>query len=278
MRKTLIYFLKLMVLMSAFSLISIAYASIDDSGARVDWDYSGDEGPHYWGHLDKRFIACSQGKWQSPIDIPANVEKKNSQLDIQYQTSPLIVSDEMPTEVTIGDTQTIYDDGHGLKVSFPQNAREFIKFDGKEYRLVQFHTHSPSENHIQGKSYPGEIHFVHQGKDGKLAVIAVFIKPGAPNPTLQKIINNAPDEEGKEFIIKGQSINPNDLIPTNRSHYVFSGSLTTPPCSEGVQWIVMSEPITASSDQIRRLRSLADGPNARPVQPFNDRPISFSPG
>ena len=164
-----------------------------------------------------------------------------------------------------------------MQLNFHTDPRESISLNGKDYKLVQFHIHTPSEHLWHGQSFAMEIHFVHQGENGELAVIGVFVKGGAENSALQKIVNNLPERNGIEQTINGEQINPADLLPAKHDYYSYAGSLTTPPCSEGVQWIVLSEPITASPAQILKIRKAAKGANARPMQALNERELMFSP-
>lgn len=244
--------------------------------AEVEWSYKGNDGPERWGTLSPQFAACANGRLQSPINIPTDTKTALSTLKINYRPAPLVIVEEGTTDLMIGSQPTVVKEEH-VQVNFPRDrTTETIDLNGKKYRLLQFHLHTPSENQWHGRSFPMEIHFVHQGEDGKLAVIGVFVKAGKENPTLQKIIDHLPHEDEKPIEVKGVNINPTDLLPTKYSHYSFLGSLTTPPCSETVQWFVMSEPITASPLQINKLRKVVEGNNARPVQPLNDRSVTFS--
>jgi carbonic anhydrase len=255
----------------------LVYADTNDIGVKVKWGYIGNVGPTKWGQLDPSFVLCDIGRSQSPINIVKQTTKTQHSLTLHYESAPLIMMDNGPTALMMGNTQTIINDGHGVQVNFPQSqSNEFMTWEDKTYRLVEFHFHSPSENQWHGQSYPMEIHFVHQGKRGHVAVIGVFVKGGKENPTLETIIRHLPQQEGKAFPIKGEQINPLDLMPSVKDHYDFAGSLTTPPCTEGVRWIVMADAITASPAQIVQLRKAAGGANARPVQPLNGRTISYT--
>jgi len=243
------------------------------------WGYKGSISPAQWGQLNPDFIACSTGKSQSPINIPKKVPKAAGQLVFNYAPSSLDIINDGSTDVTIGNKQMLILDGHGVKVSFPtQVAKESLVLNGKNYRLIQFHFHSPSENTWRGRSFPLEIHFVHQGENGKVIVVGVFVNGGAVNPAIQLLIGHLPAVNGKEYVIKGEQINPSDLLPTTHQYYSFAGSLTTPPCTEGLNWIVLENPITASPAQIAIIRKAAGGENARPVQPLNGRTINFVKG
>lgn len=257
---------------------AITFAQVNDSSVKIKWAYKGNIGPERWAQLSPDFALCATGKLQSPVNIMRKVKIADHKLAINYQPAPLIIIDDGTTPLTIGTKQTIIDDGHGIQINFHGDnaAKETIDYAGSTYHLVQFHFHSPSENELHGRAYPLEIHFVHQGDDGKLVVIGVFVQGGNANPVLQQIINNLPKDSGQEHEIANTNINPIDLLPMKKNYYSFMGSLTTPPCIEGVQWILMDDAITASPAQILQIRKAAGGANARPVQPLNHRTINFS--
>lgn len=269
---------KAFILITTCLLHTLSYADTNDAATKVKWGYIGNTGPSTWAQLDPSFAICSSGQTQSPINILTKKAKKSQdELVVHYQPAPMIIMDNGNTELLIGETQTLVNEGHGLQLNFPSDQTpESITWNGKDYHLVQFHIHTPSENLLSGQSYPMEIHFVHQGANGQLAVIGVMVKAGKDNPTLQKIIDNVPKEEGRPFSIQGQSVDPASLLPSTLHYYSVAGSLTTPPCSQGVQWIVMAEAITASPAQIVKLREAAGGANARPVQPLHGRLVHSS--
>lgn len=268
--------IKLSLLVSTLFFCSQVYA-VDDSAVKVKWGYRGNLSAVHWGSLDPNFALCAKGKEQSPIDITNWMANTGGNLLIHYQTFPMTIVDDGTTELRIGRVRTIINDGHGVQLNFPAGeVQELVTYNDKTYRLVQFHIHTPSENKVKGQEFPMEIHFVHQGDNGQLLVIGVFVKKGEVNPIITKIVSNLPKEEGKIEIVQGQTINPADLLPSNRDYYSFAGSLTTPPCSEGLQWIVMTHPITASASQIAKLKEAANGANARPIQALNNRKIDYS--
>ncbi len=254
-----------------FLLASFAFAA----DTTVQWGYTGKTAPQDWGKLSPSFVTCAQGQVQSPIDIPSTgVNSVPYALAIHYQRAPMIIMDQgylAPDE----STQSIENKGHGIQLNFVSTG-EWISFAGQKYQLQQFHIHTPSENEINGKTYPLEIHFVHSNTKGQGLVIAVFVKEGPANPALQNLINHFPKKLGVPVLIKGQYVNPYNLLPNNYSYYSFMGSLTTPPCAEGIQWVVLSTPITASAAQIKAFTRAADGHNARPVQPVNGRAVFYS--
>lgn len=268
-------FLSLFTILSSLNV----YAEVNDSAIKTTWGYKGNIGPEYWAKLNPNFALCATGKTQSPVNIMKKFKfSTNFKLTVNYEPAPLIIMDDGPTSLQIGSVQTIINEGHGIQVNFHDEyaKKESIIFDSNTYLLKEIHFHSPSENQLHGRGFPLEIHFVHQGENGKLAVIGVFVDGGNPNPALQKIIDHLPKEPGKEFEIANEKINPLDLLPVKKNYYSFMGSLTTPPCSEGVQWILMDDVITASPAQILQLRQAANGANARTVQPLNYRAVTFS--
>lgn len=253
------------------------FSAVDDSGIKVKWGYTGDIGPQEWGRLNPAFAACANGKTQSPINISKKSKTTFNSLMIHYQSAPLRIIDDGNTELNIGNARIMTNEGHGIQVNFPQNSlKEAIIFKEKEYRLLQFHIHTPSETTLNGHAFPMEIHFVHQRENGQVAVIAVLVKVGASNSVLQNLIDHFPADHGIEQIIKDDQINPLDLIPKKQDYYNFMGSLTTPPCTEGLQWIVMPNTITATAEQITAFKNAINEANARPVQPLNNRPVYFS--
>ena len=145
--------------------------------------------------------------------------------------------------------------------------------DGHSFELKQIHFHSPSENHINGESYPLEAHLVHADEGGNLAVIAVMFVEGEANEALAQAWEHMPENAGDVHSLPS-SIAAEGMLPSSRDYYLFNGSLTTPPCSEGVRWIVMTESVTASTGQIESFSDVIHHPNNRPVQPTNARPVS----
>ncbi len=265
------------LLLSLFFCLTSAYANTEDSAVLVKWGYLGHLGPQYWAQLSPTFGMCAKGKKQSPINIPHAVTTSSNALTLHYALAPMMIVNDGTTALLFGITQTVIEDGHGIQLNFPKRGvAESMTLNDKTYRLVQFHLHTPSENQLQGQSYPMEIHFVHQGQEGEVAVLGVFVKSGPENKALQRIIDHIPSEKGIPFPIPGERINPVDLLPVNQDYYSFIGSLTTPPCSEGVHWAVMAEAITASPAQIVALKKAADGANARPVQSLHGRSIDYA--
>ena len=222
------------------------------------WSYAGATGPTHWAALEHEFEVCGVGHAQSPIDIRLNAVQKGDlpAIAFHYRPAPL----------------KIVDNGHTIQVNYAPGS--FIDVAGHRYELVQFHFHKPSEERVDGKSYDMVAHLVHKDAEGRLGVVAVPLTAGAINPTLALLWNNLP-RKGTEVEARGVQINAADLLPSDRSYFTFAGSLTTPPCSEGVTWFVLKHPSTLSAGEIGRFAH--EYPmNARPVQPLNGRVVRAS--
>lgn len=250
-------------------MVPLAYAA-----DLASWGYDKNNGPAVWARLSPANTQCVVGKRQSPINVEGSATTAKNLLTIKYSPAPLIITDDGVTPLMVGDKKLIVNLGHTIELSFP-GTKEHIVYNGEFYDLLQLHFHTPAENSLNGKIYPAEIHIVHQGEHGKVVVIAVFIKEGKANPALSRIINNTPGGKGKSITVPNNGINPISFLPHNRSYYSFDGSLTTPPCVEGIQWIVMKQPITASAEQIKKLSQVIGIENARPLQADNERKILF---
>lgn len=223
-------------------------------GQPPHWTYSGDVGPEHWAEITPEFAFC-KGKNQSPINLTRFVDAKLAPLSPVYQAGG----------------QSIVNNGHTVQVNYAPGS--YITVDGERYELKQFHFHEPSENHIDGKAFPLEGHLVHADKNGNLAVIAVMFEEGPANPALAQFWNQIPAEEGPAVALK-TPFNAKDLLPTDQSYYRYNGSLTTPPCSEGVRWLVMKHPVTASKEQLQAFsHAMRDAPDNRPLQPINARSV-----
>jgi len=221
------------------------------------WSYSGDQDPEHWGNLDPAYSTCSLGKTQSPINITGAVPADLPKLEQDYVSAPL----------------AIIDNGHSVQINYPVGSQLVV--DGHAYTLKQFHFHHPSEEHIDGKAYPLVAHLVHADADGHLAVVAVLFDLGAPNPLIDTLWKNIPSEKGKAQSLPDVKIDVADLLPASRGYYTFAGSLTTPPCSEGVAWYVLKAHSTISKEQLAAFAKLYPL-NARPIQPTDGREIKES--
>lgn len=221
------------------------------------WDYEGKEGPQNWAKLSPEFAACGAGKFQSPIDIREGIRLNLDPIKFDYKPTPL----------------RILDNGHTVQVNYGMGSS--ITVNGEKYSLVQFHFHKPSEERIEGKQFDMVVHLVHKNMMGQLAVVAVMLRNGAPNPLMQTLWTHLPLQQGKEGMPKNVSIDANQFLPQDRAYYTFLGSLTTPPCTEGVLWLVMKTPMQVSRTQISAFGRLYEN-NARPVQQANRRLIKES--
>ncbi|MCI4625681.1 MAG: carbonic anhydrase family protein [Candidatus Magnetoovum sp. WYHC-5] len=243
-----------LVLFIILSIVVVFPLYCQASGG-VHWTYEGAEGPNSWGELSKDYAICKTGKEQSPIDITKTVKANLGGIEFDYRDTPL----------------KILNNGHAIQVNYTTDS--FIRLKGETvYKLLQFHFHSPSENTTQGKLYDMEVHLVHKDENGQLAVVGVFMKEGKSNPFIQTLWDALPSQVNFVKEVKGVNISAFNLLPKDGSYYHWSGSLTTPPCSEKVQWYMMKAPIEVSKAQIDKFVSLV-GKNARPVQPLHERNI-----
>ena len=217
------------------------------------WSYAGETGPEYWSKVIHG-TQCD-GSHQSPIDFSGEMLDKDFEaLELDYKLDSIL---------------DIVNNGHTVQVNIPWGK---FKFNGTEYNLVQFHFHAHSEHSLNGEFFPLEAHLVHVSTDNKIAVIGIWYKEGKENPVLAKIYDQLPEKPGESVhsIIK---IDLDNMLPIDHSYYHYVGSLTTPPCTEGVEWFVMKHPREASKEQIEKIRSLMPPNNYRPIQPKNNRII-----
>ncbi|WP_252502799.1 carbonic anhydrase [Sporosarcina sp. Marseille-Q4943] len=229
-----------------------------DDTTNMQWSYDEETGPDKWGELDPTFSACTEGNEQSPINIEFSQVKTSEELDnfkIQYE----------PTNFSI------INNGHSVQAN-PATPSNSIIVEGTEYKLAQFHFHTPSEHQINGQNMDMELHLVHQDTDGGLAVLGLMIKEGKENEKLAPIWDLLPMNETENDIELNETIDLQALLPSDQTTYYYNGSLTTPPCSEKVKWIVFEEPIEMSKEQIQAYQ-LNFPENQRPVQPLNEREI-----
>jgi carbonic anhydrase len=227
------------------------------------WDYDGDEGPARWGQLSPDYRACAEGRSQSPIDLPAvdldEVETGMRDFNpADFEAHP----DERPEEVV--------NNGHTIQVDIEDGASLLI--GDERFQLDQFHFHAPSEHTVAGRELPMELHLVHRSEAGVFAVVGVLIAEGNHNPAFEPIWKRLPREEGGHQSLSDLTIDLDRLIPKRRLAFRYLGSLTTPPCSEGVRWFVLAQPIELSAEQIARFAELYDD-NNRPTQPLRGRSL-----
>lgn len=223
--------------------------------AATNWSYEGATGPAHWGELSPDFKTCSLGQQQTPIDLTSAM-KPDVGITIDYRAFPLRLANN----------------GHTIQATLGGESRCSITLDRARYDLAQFHFHHPSEHLLDGVAFDMEAHLVHATPKGNLAVVGIFMKAGAHNAALDVIFNHLPLNAGSD-VLASHSFDPAVLLPANRSAFRYTGSLTTPPCTEGLAWTVFREPIEVSSEQIRRFALLFPN-NARPVQQQKEQPIA----
>lgn len=249
------YVFKLAVLSLAATLAShVAAKPPAHEEHAAHWGYSGEAGPEHWATLDAGYAVCGTGVNQSPIDLDGLIEAELGSLVLDYRPS----------------ATDIVNNGHSIQVGY--GAGSFMTIEGRKFELKQFHFHSPSENTVGGKHYPLEAHLVHQDADGHLAVVAVMFADGNENPVLATLWQAVPTEAGKKGVLPA-GINVSSLLPADPAYYRFNGSLTTPPCSEGVIWAVVKTPSPVSKQQVEQFSAVLGFANNRPVQPRNARPV-----
>jgi len=219
----------------------------------AEWSYSGESGPAHWGDLSPEYVLAKDGQQQSPIDIQTAANQELPQLTLDYK----------PSKINL-----VYN-GHTIEETEDQGSSLVV--DGHQYAFKQFHFHAPSEHTIDGKHAEMEMHLVHIDDDGQIAVIGVMINEGTENSAFEPVWNYLPTSENKRLqydaVVDAQAMLPKDL-----DYYHYAGSLTTPPCSEGVRWYLLTTPIELSKQQIDRFKAIIDN-NNRPVQPLNRRVV-----
>ncbi|KKI88422.1 carbonic anhydrase [Bacillus sp. SA1-12] len=224
----------------------------------VHWSYKGETGPKYWGELDQANSACVNGSEQSPINIEFSkivTEKKSENTRIQYE----------PTAFTL------VNNGHTVQANATTESNS-ISVEGKEYKLAQFHFHTPSEHQFNGQNYDMELHLVHKDSNGKIAVLGVMIQEGKENEKFASIWDVLPkDETSKEMTVK-EPIDLLGVLPKDQTSIHYNGSLTTPPCTEEVKWIIFEQPIEMSKEQIQTFQQIFPD-NHRSVQSLNGREL-----
>lgn len=228
------------------------------------WGYDGEHGPEHWGGLAAEFALCGTGRSQSPIDIVATEASTLAALSVAYGPATLAIVHQ---EHVADEVNT----GHSIQVNYA--GADTLTVGDEQFPLVQYHFHSPSEHTVNGRHFPMEMHLVHKSGGGKLAVLGVLIDEGAANPAFEPLLANLPDEKGETVHLEHVTVDVDQLLPQVHTTYRYEGSLTTPPCSEGVKWFVMTTPIELSPEQITQFRAVLRG-NNRPVQPLNGRTVA----
>jgi carbonic anhydrase len=225
-------------------------------GHAAHWGYGGAGGPEQWGDMKAEFSACNTGSRQSPIDIRSGIRVDLEPIQFDYRASGF----------------SVIDTGHTVQVNI--EGGNSIEVQGRRYDLLQFHFHRPSEERINGRQFDMVAHLVHKDPEGRLAVVAVLLDRGSANSLVQTVWNNLPLEKNSEVSVRG-TLDLNHLLPADRRYFTYMGSLTTPPCSEGVLWMVMQQPVPITTDQVGVFSRLYPM-NARPVQSAAGRLIKQS--
>lgn len=231
-------------LITAAMLSSLSCYAADPSSEVMDWSYVGRGGPDHWSKLDEEFMKCNYGSMQSPINLDV-VNLLSDKEEIKFYYNAYKNTDDL-------------------------SKSKRIEIGGKVYKLIKFHFHMPSEHSINHMRYPAELHFVHMDAEGKLAVVGLFITTGKENnQTIDALIAAASESNEKKHIVEDGNLMP--LIPQNKSYFHYQGSLTTPPCSEGVQWYVLKTPLEVTEQEMNDLRKLIPEDNSRPIQDSKGR-------
>jgi carbonate dehydratase len=254
MKKKFIY-LTVLVVVAVFCISTFLTLKGDSQDREAHWSYSGSTSPEHWGDLSDDYKAAKDGKEQSPINITGAKDVDLPSLQLNSKNSKAEVENN----------------GHTIEVKL-KNKKNTLKFNGKTYTLEQFHFHAPSENQIDGKTYPLEGHFVYTTKDKKITVVSILYQYGKENKTLKQVWKKMPQKaETKKNL--SQPVAISQLFPKDLDYYNFEGSLTTPPCTEGVNWIVFKKQENISKAQVKKFSKTLGFNNNRPIQKLNGREI-----
>ncbi|MET3131100.1 carbonic anhydrase [Oxalobacteraceae bacterium GrIS 1.11] len=247
--------MKLNSILATLGLAAIACAA-PAADQHAHWGYEGHGGPDHWSELEDGFSGCKLGQQQSPIDIRGAKTAKLAPIGFEYAAGPA----------------TVVNNGHTVQVNL--SAGGSITLPDGQYKLLQFHFHTPSEEKINGVAFPLVAHFVHKSAEGKLAVVAVLFEKGAENAALKPVFEQLPAKADDSATLTG-GLDPAAILPAQRGYYAYMGSLTTPPCSEGVHWQVLKQSVSLSAAQLASFQKLYPM-NARPVQGLNGRKLEAS--
>ena len=251
---------KLSITFAFLILAAIFLPAVRHAQWRTPWSYSpGKDGPAHWASLDPEYAACG-GKEQSPIDIRDAQKADLPPLHFEFKNGPLTIINNGYTAVRVN-----YQPGNG----------NYVTVGDTLYELTQFHFHHPSEEQINGKAHAMVVHFMLKSSDGKVAGVAVLVNAGAANPVVRQLWKYMPATAGKEHLIPGVDIDPAGLVPSDTAYYMYEGSVTAPPCTEGVTWYVLKTPVTVSPAQIAAFAKLYPH-DVRPPQPLNGRIVKES--
>ena len=243
-----------------------AESAAADETHEVHWGYEGDSAPEYWSELSPEFALCSDGREQSPIDLSAATPVSVEELE-------RLIGETFLTVTERANVMDLVDNGHTIQIT--NDVAMTTKVDGISYELAQFHFHAPSEHTIEGQHSQLEVHFVHQADDGTLAVVGLLVDVGEYNALWEPIITSLPGGVGDERHLQNLDLDLTQLKALPTEYYRYTGSLTTPPCSEGVKWIVLAETRHISAEQMREMVSHLHN-NNRPIQAINDRQLTLT--
>lgn len=232
----------------------LALSMISASAYASHWSYEGEGAPEHWSELDDAYKTCLSGMNQSPINIDSTAKAHLTPLQTHYSDGPI----------------TLTNNGHTIQAGEKADTRDSISLDNQTWTLQQFHFHAPSENTVHGKKFAMEMHLVHKNASGELVVVAVMFDKGAANSELEKLWGVMPGKVDQNVTIT-PNLDLNKLLPETKTFWRFSGSLTTPPCSEGVTWIVLKEPMSVSAKQLEKFTHTMHHDNNRPVQSLHGR-------
>ncbi|MEK9951078.1 MAG: carbonic anhydrase family protein [Curvibacter sp.] len=222
----------------------------------IPWGYAGEGGPAHWAQLQPEYATCARGQRQSPIAIDDSDTLKGPAEAIAFRHTP--------------SSGTVINTGHTIEVQL--SGENSLTVRGQTYRLQQFHFHHPAEERINSRVYPMVAHFVHRSDTGQLAVLAVLLEEGAANPLIQKVWTHMPLDVKDHVPLPADLIHVGEILPRDQRYYQYLGSLTTPPCTEGVLWLILKQPVSISAEQLRLFGQLYAN-NVRPLQPRHGRPV-----
>lgn len=252
------------ILAALFVAAAGVWASGEEHGdAPVHWGYGEEDGPARWGSLKSDWSLCGTGISQSPVDLGKALPAEGPKVVRRYRPASLqIIHHEHVVDVL--------NNGHTIQVNYDEGST--LQVGDAHFELLQYHFHAPSEHTVDGKHFPMEMHLVHKGPDGSLAVLGVLIEAGSHQPAFEPVWKHFPAKQGELQHLEHVSVDVDELLPADRHAYRYRGSLTTPPCSEDVSWIVFSKPLQLSKQQIDAFVAIVTG-NNRPIQPLGQRTV-----
>jgi carbonic anhydrase len=228
---------------------------------KTPWDYEGPRGAEHWSTLDPAYAICNTGKEQSPIDIRDTEIAALPAIRFEYKSEPV---------------RYVINNGYTIRINYHDapGTGNFLIVGDKRYQLTQFHFHRPSEEYIHGRPYDMVLHLMHKASDGEVAGVAVLLRVGRANPIVRKVWEHMPKSEGQQEAA-GVELDPAGMLPHDTGYYMYMGSVTAPPCTEGVKWFVLKTPVEISAAQIAAFAKLYPH-DVRPLQPLNGRVVKES--